>query len=199
MIRDLTSAVVADLSARKCPYPVTYGPERVAHDGFSAAIVFRRDRSSHELVTHAVGRPRRDAPQGPADDAPAPFTRDVAGAFVVYARSPKPGATVGDHEEECDAVCDIVLTAMHRVLVGRRLPLTITESKLLTRAELQAEAEDGRLASADPSGLRSADFPGCAARVRFTVRTLVRDVTYTGQGGGTGTIYQFAPPVVDAE
>lgn len=198
MIRDLASAVAVDLNARKFPYPVICGPERAAHDGFTAAIVFRRDRASKDAIVGPIGaaHPRRGVP---SDNVDAPFNRQVAGLFVAYARSPKPGATVADHEDECDAVCDAVLTAMHRVLAVARLPFSITESKLLTRDELRLEAEDGRAATADPAGLRSADFPGCAARVRFTVRTLVRDVTYTGAGGGTGTIYVFAPPTVDPE
>lgn len=203
MIRDLSLAVAAELSNRKSPYPVIYGPERQGHDGFTPAIVFRRDRSGHDAIVPRLGatRPRLEAT---VDNVDAPFNRQVAGVFLVYACSPKPGADVGDHEEECDAVCDMVLTAMHRVLNAKPLPFVITESKLLRRDELADEAEDRRMAavgspghSADPSGLRSADFPGCAARVRFTVRTLVREVTYTGAGGGTGTIFVFAPPVAD--
>jgi hypothetical protein len=93
----------------------------------------------------------------------------VSGAVEVYARSPKPGATAEDHEDECDRVCDGVLCALYAVLAGRRLPLQIVESRLLTAADFN-DAEQ---------------WPGTAARIRFRVTTLVRDVDYTGAGLGT--------------
>lgn len=193
MIADLARAVGADLAARRFPYRVVCGPERVARDGFSSAVVFRRDRAAADEIASAVGATR---PRATAAGAESPLTRWVSGAFVVYARSPKPAATAQDHEEECDAVCDGVLTAMYRILKTQCLPWRIADSRLLTRADLRAEAETD--AGDDNSGLRSADAPGCAARVRFAVQTLVRDVTYTGASGPVGTITQFAEPVVNA-
>lgn len=194
MIGDLAKAVAADLRSRKFPQPVVYGPERMAHDGFRDAIVFRRDRGAGDTLTAPIGATR---PRATATGAEAPFLRYVAGTFTVYTRSSKPGADVSDHENECDRVCDGVLTAMYRILKGRRLPLAIVESRLLTREELRAEA--GTAAADDHSGQRSADFPGCAARVRFTVATAVRDVTYPGASRPTGEIFEFAEPTVTAE
>lgn len=193
MIRDLALAVAADLRTRKFPHPVVYGPERAARDGFSAAVVFRRDRSVPDEIAPPVGATR---PKATSTGAESPLTRWVSGAFVVYARSPVPAATVFDHEEECDRVCDGVLTAMYRLLKARSLPWRVAESKMLTREDLRAEAD---VAEADDhSGQRFADAAGCAARVRFAVQTLVRDVTYTGVSGPTGTITEFATPVVEA-
>lgn len=192
MIRDLALAVAADLKSRRYPHPVTYGPERVGRDGFKAAIVFKRDRAAgDEVVPPRGAAQKRNQPE-------APFNRDVAGVFIVYARSAKGGADVADHEDECDRVCDGVLTAMYRILKARVLPLSIVESRLLTRDELRAEAEDGAAAN-DHSGPRSADWPGCAARVRFKVGTLVRDVDYKGGVADTGTVFEFAPVEVEAE
>lgn len=194
MIGDLAKAVAADLRSRKFPHPVVYGPERMAHDGFRDAIVFRRDRTAGDAVTSPLGATR---PRATATGAEAPFLRYVSGVFTVYARSSRPGADVSDHENECDRVCDGVLTAMYRILKERRLPLAIVESRLLTRDELRAEA--GTAAADDHSGQLSADFPGCAARVRFTVATAVRNVTYPGASRPTGTIDEFAEPYVTAE
>jgi hypothetical protein len=194
MIRDLANAVAADLRGRKFPHPVTYGPEHVSHDGFRNAIVFKRDRGAGDPIVAPLGATR---PRATATGAEAPFMRNVAGAFTVYTRNPKPGADVADHEDLCDLVCDGVLTAMYRILKARSLPLTIVESRLLTRDELRAEADVS--ATDDHSGKRSADHPGCAARVRFTVGTLVRDVDYAGAGPETGEIFQFADPTVEAE
>lgn len=191
MIRDLAAAVSADLAARRFPYPTTYGPELIGRDGFKPAIIFQRDRAAGDAVEPPLGatRPR-------AGKAEAPFLRRVAGSFTVYARSSRPAATVADHEDECDRVCDGVLTALYRTLKAKCLPLAIVDSRLLTRDELRAAAEAGQQLSAadDHSGRRSADWPGCAARVRFTVATLVRDVDYTGAGPELGTITEFAAP-----
>lgn len=196
MIRDLARAVAADLSARYYPHRVYTGPERAARDGFQNAVVFARDRSTAEAVGSAIGATR---PRATAVGAEAPYVRMQAGVFTVYARSPKGGADALDHEEECDRVCDGVLTALRRVVVAHRLPLEITESKMLTRDELRAEADASASASDDRSGARSADAPGCAARVRFTIGVLVRDVTYPGASRPTGEIYEFAEPTVEAE
>lgn len=194
MIRDLADAVRTDLKARLYQASVVYGPERMAHDGFRDAIVFTRDRGAGDAIVPVIGATR---PRATSTGAEAPFIRNVAGSFTVYARSPRPAADVADHEAECDRICDGVLTAMYRLLKARRLPLTIVESRLLTRDELRAES--GTSAADDHSGQRSADFPGCAARVRFTVSTLVRDVTYPGASKPTGEIFTFAEPVVTPE
>lgn len=188
MIGDIATRVAADLRARKFPHLVVYGPERVARDGFDSVIVFSRDRQAGDPII---------APAGGTNTNPrVPFNRNVSGRVVVYARSAKPGATPFDHEEECDLVCDGVITALNQVLMAGGFLWAITESRILTREELRAEAEvDAR---DDGSGKRSADFPGCAARIRFTVRTAIRSVTYQGAAGPTGTVFDFAVPAVTA-
>lgn len=186
MIGHLAQAVRVDLAARKYPHTVVYGPERVGRDGFQLAIVFERDREAGDAIV---------APAGAAINPEAPFNRRVSGLVTVYARSPKPGAIALDHEDECDAVCDGVISAMYRILRARRLPLEIVDSKLLTRDELRAGVSEAD----DRSGARSADFPGCAARIRFRVGTVIRDVTYTGVARLTGSpIHDVAAPTVDA-
>lgn len=189
MIGPLSAAVGADLKRRLYPYPVTYGPERAVRDGFTTqGVVFVRDRKSGDEIT---------APAGANGVNPeVPFNRYVSGAFTVYARSAKQGATVIDHEDECDCVCDMVLTAMVRVLKARRLPLRVLESRILDRDELTAELGD---AANNHAGPRSADWPGCAARVRFAVGTVVRDVTYQGHARPTGTVADVAIPVITSD
>lgn len=184
MIGHLATAVAADLRSRKFPHPVSYGPERVGRDGFKVAIVFLRDREAGDPVVAPVGANGRN-PE-------VPYNRLVSGRFTVYACSPKPGATVLDHEDECDRVCDGVISAMYRILKARKLPLTIVDSRVLTREDLNEEAGGGD----DRSGPRFADWAGCAARVRFKVATVVRDVTYTGAAGPTGTVADVDAPIV---
>ena len=95
MIRDLANAVKTDLRARFYPHPVTYGPERMAHDGFRDAIVFARDRGAGDAIVPVIGATR---PRATSTGAEAPYLRNVAGSFTVYARSSRPGADVADHE-----------------------------------------------------------------------------------------------------
>jgi hypothetical protein len=163
VIAALSRAVAARLAEKKFPHPVHYGPERAERKGFDMGVVFYRDRQAGDPIT-----PPKSANAAPPG-VESPYNRQVSGAVEVYARSPKPGATAEDHEDECDRVCDGVLCALYAVLAGRRLPLQIVESRLLTAADFN-DAEQ---------------WPGTAARIRFRVTTLVRDVDYTGAGLGT--------------
>lgn len=178
MISALADAVRAELRTRKYPYPVSYGPERTQRDGFAAGIVFARDREKgDEIAPPPVARGALSV------DARSPFVRRVSGAVTVFARSPRPNATAGEHEDECDRVCDAVLCAMYRVLKGRGLPLLVTESRLLQAAEF--------------NGLEQ--WPGCAAQIRFNVTTLVRDVNYLGVGPLTGEVASTLAPIVTSD
>lgn len=186
MIGHLAKAVETDLRRRRFPHPVSYGPERCARDGFGLGIVFERDRKAGDNIAAGLGAKDRN-PE-------VPFNRHVSGRVTVYARSPKPGATVLDHEDECDVVCDGVLSAMYRVLKARKLPLQIVDSQLLGREEMRDEGGGD-----DRSGPRSADWPGCAARIRFRVGTVVRDVTYPGAARPTGTVFDVDCPVIASD
>lgn len=187
MIGHLARAVAADLRRRKFPHPVRYSPERAGRGSFDHAILFARDREAGDKIT---------APAGAKDRNPEViFNRHVAGVVTVYARSSKAGATIEDHEDECDAVCDGVLTAMRRILVARRLPFAVIDSRLLSREDLRDEDDAGD----DRSGHRSADWPGCAARIRFAVGSAVRDVTYPGAAQSTGVVDDVDCPVVTAD
>jgi hypothetical protein len=186
MIRELADDVRADLHTRKYPHPVIVGPERVARDSFAMAIVFERDRSAGDSI---------EAPRGANNiNARAVFGRVVSGQFTVYARCHKQGAMQCEHEEECDRVCDGVLSALYRVAQRRHLPLRVVDSRLLTRSDLNADVGGGK----DMSGERWADAAGCAARVRFSVETAVLDVDYTGASQPTGIVDDVAAPTVEA-
>ncbi len=187
MIGHIAAAVAADLRTRRYPHPVRYGPERTARGSFDMAIIFERDREAGEPIV---------APAGAKDRNPdVTHNRLVAGRVTVWTRSPKPGATVLDHEDESDEVCNGVITAIRRVLVARKFPHTIVEARLLTREELRTESDAGD----DHSGQRSADWPGCAARIRFTVAMAVRDVTYPGAAQATAVIDDVDCPVITSD
>jgi hypothetical protein len=180
MIGDLALAVRAELRARKYPYPVEYGPERAQRDSFAAAVVFERDRESPDEVAIRIVTKN--------ETVESPFIRKVSGAVTVYARSAKPAARAADHENECDRVCDAVLCALYRVLKAKRLPLEVVESRMLREEDLPEGA-----------GERAASWPGAAARIRFRVTTLVRDVNYLGEGPATAEVAAVNQPTLDVD
>lgn len=163
MIHALADAVRANLRTRKYPQPVLYGPEPFERTSFDPAIIFSRDRERGDVI---------GPPVGTKVNPESPYTRVVAGQVVVFAQSSAPGARVQDHEDECDRVCDAVLTAMYEACKARSLPLAITESRLLRASEFS----------------NATTWPGCVAQIRFSVTTLVRRVTYAGAGALTGEV-----------
>jgi hypothetical protein len=186
MIDEIANYVRADLRLRKYPHPVVVGPERVARDGFDMAIVFERDLGSSDAIVAP--------PAANGINPNYPYMRNVAARFTVYARCHKKGAMAHEHQAECDRVCDGVLSALQRILKNLGAPLRITESKILTRADLNADAGGGK----DTSGERWADAAGCAARVRFAVGIAVLDVDYTGAAQDEGVVFDVAAPTVEA-
>lgn len=171
MIHDLALLVRKELRAKKFPHPVEYGPERAQREGFAAAIVFYRDREREDVIA-----PPPNAKVNPQ----SPFVRRIAGRVDVFARSARAAASAGDHEEECDAVCDGVLCALYRICQTKRLPLEIVSSKLMTAAEFN-DCET---------------WAGAGARILFSVTSMVLDVDYRGNGPLTGTVEEVAPPVI---
>jgi hypothetical protein len=175
MIYHLSAAVDADLYARKFPYRVTCD-EQIKRHRFDPGVVFERDREAGDAI---------DPPIATKGNPKAPFVRKVAGSFTVYARSPKRSASAWDHEDECDRVADGVLSAMHRILKERRLPLEVTASRLLTAKDFNPD-----------DVTKYEQWPGAACRVSFTVTTLVRDVDYANEGADTGVVFDTQAPLV---
>jgi hypothetical protein len=176
VIYDLALAVAAHLRQRKFPPQVHYGPMRAERRDFQSLVVFERDSEAGDQIVEAMGANQRN-PE-------AYYNRKVAGAVHVYARASHPGADNQHHEDECDRICDGVLSAMRRVLQAKRLPLEITESRMLSADDLKAM-------------MHVVDkWPGRVTRIRFRVRTLVRDVDYKGQGADTGVVFDVHAPLV---
>lgn len=174
---DLTRAVAAELRRRKFPGPCVYGALRAPtrHD-LVHFVIFERDREAGDSIDAAIA----STPQ--AAENKRPFSRALAGRVTVYARSPKPGATEEDHEQEVDDVTDGVLTAMRRVCVSGKVPLAITSCRLFTAEEFNADRPNEQ-------------WPGSVARVTFNVAGPVREVDYRGVGPLTGVVDDVANDV----
>jgi hypothetical protein len=175
VIADLSDVVDQELSVRRYPYRVTYGPERTRRTGpgIAVGVVFERDRDRGDLIGPPVA-----TRQGAATPK-AYRSRQVAGTFTVYAQSPKSGARLRDHEAEADLVCDAVISAMVRAGELGGKPVAFGSARLLDAAEF--------------NGLEQ--WPGAAVRVEFSVSVPVRDVDYRGRGPATGVVADVANTV----
>lgn len=175
VIADLADVVDQELSVRKYPYRVAYGPERTQRTGpgIAAGVVFERDRARGDVIAPPV------ATRQGAATAEAYYSRQVAGSFTVYAKSELSGARAREHEAEADAVCDAVVCAMVRASKLAGKPLAFGPSRYLE--------------AADFNGLET--WPGAAVRVEFSVAVPVRDVDYRGRGPGTGVVADVANTV----
>lgn len=171
-IADLSDVVAQELAVRRFPYRVEYGPERAKRTGpgIAPGVVFERDLDRGDLIAAPVA-----TRQGAATPE-AYLSRQIAGTFVVYAQSPKPGARARDHEAEVDAVCDAVISAIVRAgkLAGK--PAAFGTERFLGAEEF-GESEQ---------------WHGAAKRVEFSVSVPIRDVDYRGRGPGTGAVADVA-------
>jgi hypothetical protein len=170
-IAELSDVVGEELAARKYPYRVAYGPERTrrAGPGVVIGVVFERDPQWGAYAAPVASRQGASTPE-------AYYARQVAGAFTVYAKSPKPGARAREPEAEADLVCDAVVSAMIRACKLAGKPLAVGAARMLG-AEDFGESEQ---------------WPGVAVRVEFTVSVPLRDIEYRGAGPGTGVVDDVA-------
>lgn len=172
VVAELSDVVAEELAVRRYPYRVSYGPERTQRTGPGVAIgvVFERDRTRGDVIAPPV------ATRQGAGTPKSYRSRQVAGAFTVYAQCPKAGARVRDHEAEADAVCDAVISAMVRASELGGKPLSFGASRLLDAAEF--------------NGIEQ--WPGAAVRVEFHVSVPILDVDYRGHGPSTGVVADVA-------
>lgn len=174
-LAELARRVDADLRARLFPYRVQYGPERAPRTTPSVpGIIIARDTE----LGDGIG-----PPIGAKINPECPFTRGVAGVALVYARSPRKGARVDEHEAEADTVADGVLTAMYDICKVACLPLAITEYRMLGEKDFEGcEAWAGR-----------------AVQIRFEVTEHVRRLTYKGEARSTGEVFDVYAPLVTSD
>lgn len=183
MIAELADRVAADLAARKFPHRVRYAPGPVRLESpVHAAVVFFRDREEGDEILPPTGWKGSPNPR-------AVYDRRFRGVALVYAKSAKAGAQEREHEDECDVVCDGVLTAIYHVSAGHSLQ--ISSSRILRPEEVDRGPAQNQTA---PHGARA----GCVAEIRFSLASPVRRLDYTGDGPLTGEIGSVHAPVVES-
>jgi hypothetical protein len=166
MISSFTTDLAAELSTRGVPYPVVYGPERMAQTVLASPhIVFRRDRQQGEDYR---------APKTTKQNPPLDHVRAMAVQCLVYGKSLLPGATVADHERVADKVVDQVLLALRAVVNERQTEWAYRSGRMLSETDL---AEQGLEA-----------WPGAVYELRFTIDRGVRNENYAGEYADEATI-----------
>jgi hypothetical protein len=99
MAQDLAS----NLQTRKYPVAVYYGPERVSYVG-ADDLRITLSRAGGDVIA---------PPKGEQANGRKRYTRHLGVLARIQARSPVAGARVNEHEHECDALVDALITALY--------------------------------------------------------------------------------------
>lgn len=162
MLAAITYQLREALEARGVPFPVVYGPQRLAQSVLADPhVVVERDRQQGDTVrppTVVMRNPRLD------------HVRGVGAVVRVFAKSGDLGAKVEDHERVADHVLDQVLVALRAIVAARRTWWRIKSARLLSGAELEAREILG--------------WPGVVYELRCEIDRGVTDANYAGEGRG---------------
>lgn len=153
------------MRAKGFPVAVVYGPEIATRTAGanSGVVVVERDRQANDTIA---------APQGFERNPRKLFTWERSAKATVLVRSQLPGATMGDHERECERFVMGLIAALRTWGTSERVGvIRFGEMGMLTDEERNHFA-----------GIPSA---GCAYLVRFRVPTGLPDLSYTPESAGT--------------
>lgn len=168
MIYAFSRSLGSALKARGFPYRVQYTPYLDSTVTYGSAVVVTRSRGANE---------RTGAPIAPRRNPRSVLTRYMSADVYTFAKSSKAGAHVGEHEAECDAVVDGVLTAADLIVrLAGGVDFEAPEARYLTAAERSA------------LGGFVEQWPGVVYYCRIIVPRGVRRLTYAGEGAPEGVI-----------
>jgi len=131
MLAQLTSLLRTALVAQGCPVPVIDGPERSAAASADTRIVVQRTVGEPENVRAPMSRPVN----------PKAFAvREIACLIRIYARSTVSGASVRSHLALADALADLVVVQMTKVVQSQKQGLPRWGAgKVVPLADLELE------------------------------------------------------------
>lgn len=171
MLFEISKEIAALFSAANCPYKIVYGPERSPSTIAQSRVVIEYDRQGSDTTK---------APKGRFANPPMVSLRSVACTCRIFAKSSLAGAGIHNHEREANALADLFLVAIHKVVRSRCSEYRITRAKFLSVDELKY------------TGLET--WPGAVYEISFEVDRGVFDTTWTGEKsteatiGGTGGV-----------
>lgn len=168
MIYAYSRALGEMLKSRGFPYRVTYTPFLDTRTTYGSAIVVSHSRGTNERI---------GAPIAPRRNPKSVLTRYMSADVYTFAKSSKPGAHVGEHEDECDAVVDAVLTSSDLFVRSRgATDFEVPEARYLTQAEREA------------LGGFVEQWPGVVYFARVVIPRGVTRLTYAGEGAPEGVV-----------
>lgn len=166
MIFDLYQAIAAEMAGRKFPITFAYGPVRQAYALGSYVLVIERDRDQSDTVEFPTGvqrNPRRVA------------NRSLLVRATIFVQSPLPGATVSEHEFDCEQIVDGLVCSV--LTEGRKASnaawIEFVDSRYMKPAELDY-----------PDGIET--WPGVAYLLRWRIPRGVTSVDFKGAALPTG-------------
>lgn len=168
MIYGFSRALGEALKSRGFPYRVIYAPFLDTKVAYGSSIVMTHSRGASERV---------GAPIAPRRNPKSVLTRYMSVDAYVFAKSSAAGAHVGEHEFECDAVVDGVLTAADLLVRSAGgTDFEVPEARYLTASEREA------------LGGFVEQWPGVVYYARIIVPRGVRRLTYAGEGAPEGIV-----------
>ncbi len=178
MIFDQAQAISAEMAKRKFPITFAYGPQRQPHALGSYVIVIERDRDTPDTLKPVTGAHK---------NPPHVANRELAVKAVCYVRSPLPGATIAEHEIDCEQIVDGLLVSVMRTgrIASNAASIEIGESRYLKPGEVDY-----------PDGVET--WPGVAYLLRWRVARAVQVLDFkaaplpTGAAAATSNVIRVA-------
>lgn len=158
MIYTLSQDLEEGLRARKFPVAVVYG-ERVLREFVTAGMVITAARDTER--GDSVGDPIGSRGNNPAQLR----TRQLGVVLHLHVASPLAGARINEHEHDCDALVDAVITELlDWVTATRAGTIVFDEARYLSPEEINgAEHSTGvvyRMRFRVPRGVTRRDYEG---------------------------------------
>lgn len=155
MLHAITLELKAALTARGCPVPVFYGPERPADAATNKPrIVLQYDRDKGD--NYSTASSQRSNPK-------LAFVRAKGCLCRIFAQSNVAGAAVQNHEREADQIADHVQVCLDTIVRNRHTRWSITGGKFM---------------SADDLAMRGETWTGVVYEFTFSIDRGVSDVTW---------------------
>lgn len=121
----MTRELAAELVTRGVNLPVQYRSEDEERPDVARPQIVVQRRPNADTVTRGPAR----------NDIGNAFVRNVAIRVEIYTQSTVSGAAIQNHHREVEALADVVLVSLDKVIRSRRSDWTITTAGLMSAAE----------------------------------------------------------------
>jgi hypothetical protein len=162
MLYEISKELGIEIAARKAPFPVVYGPERVDNsDGITTSerVIIERERPGVDVFN--AGKHRNRNPKQRHSVQTSAFCRIVV-------KDNSHGGRIQDHERRAEKLRDLILDSMDKVIGTREQQWLPTTGGFLSADQL--------------AGLETLkQWPGAVYEFRFTVLRGNKEVDWTSE------------------